>query len=46
MGRRDRKNGSTNSRASSRCRGGGYMMVSADGGRENVWDSSDHTGVI
>ena len=25
---------------------GGYMMVSADGGRENVWASSDYTGVL
>ena len=24
----------------------GYRMVSADGGRENVWPSSDNTGVL
>ena len=46
MGRRDRNNGSTNSRESARCRGGGYRMVSSDGGHENVSASSDHTGVI
>ena len=25
---------------------GGYRMVSADGGREDVWASSDYTGVL
>ena len=34
MGGRDRNNGSTNSRATSRPGGGEYRMVSADGGRE------------
>ena len=26
--------------------GGEYRMVRADGGCENVWASSDHTGVL
>ena len=46
MGRRDRNNGTTNSRSSARCRGREYRMVSADGGRENVWAISNHTGVL
>ena len=46
MGRRDRNNGGTNSRASERCKGGEYRTVGADGGRENVWASSDYTGVL
>ena len=45
-GRRDRYNVSTNSRAAERCREGEYGMVSADGGRENVWASSDNAGVL
>ena len=45
-GRRDRNNGSTDIRAASRCGEEKYGMVSADGGRENVWDSSDNTGVL
>ena len=45
-GRRDRNNGSTNSRASARYGEGEYGMVSSDRGRENVWDSSDNTGVL
>ena len=46
MGRRDRNNGITNSMAAARCRGGDYRMVSTDGGRENVWASSNHTVVL
>ena len=42
----DRKNGSTNIRASARCEEGKYRMVSADGGRGNVWASSDYTRVL
>ena len=42
----DRDNGSTNSRAEARCGEGEYGTVSADGGRENVWASSDNTGVL
>ena len=45
-GRRDRNNGSTDSRAAARYGEGKYRMVSADGGRENVWASSDYTGVL
>ena len=46
MRRRDRNNGSNNSRAAERFRGGEYRMVSTDGSRENVWVSSHHTGVL
>ena len=47
MGRRDRNNGITNIRASSRCAGGGeYRMLSADGGRKCFWASSDYTGAL
>ena len=46
MGRRDRNNGSTNSRSVARCRWGEYRMASADRGRENVWASTDHTRVL
>ena len=46
MGRMDSNNGRTNSRTTVMRREGGYRMVSADGGRENVWASSDHTGVL
>ena len=46
MGMTDRNNGSTNSRAASRCRGREYRMVSADRGRENIWASSNHTGAL
>ena len=45
-GRRDRNNGSTNSRAAARCGKGKYRMVSADGGRENVWAISNYTGFL
>ena len=42
MERRDRKKISTTNRAEARCGGGGgYMMVRADGGCENVWASSN-----
>ena len=47
MGRRERNNVRTNSRAAARYRGGGgYRMVSADGGRENDWTRSNHTIVL
>ena len=46
MGRRDRKNESTNIRAAATFRGGGYRMVSSDGGHEMFWARSDHTGVL
>ena len=46
IGRRDRKNGSTNIRAAARCREGKYRMVSANKGHENFWAGSDYTGVL
>ena len=46
MGRRDRNNGSTKSRAAARCRSRESRMVSVDRGRENVWSISNHTGVL
>ena len=46
MGRRDRKNVITNIKEAARCGGGGFRMVSADGGREDVWASSNYTGVF
>ena len=45
-GRRDRNNRSTGNRAAGRCGEGEYMIVNTDGGRENVWDSSDDTGAL
>ena len=46
MWKNDRYNCSTTSRATERCREGEYMMVSADGGREIVLASSNHTGFL
>ena len=46
MGRRDMNNGNTNSRGEQGAGGVGYRMVSADRGHENVWASSDYTGVL
>ena len=43
---RDRNNGSTQSREAARCEEGKYKMVSADGGRENVWARSNNTRVL
>ena len=42
----DRNNDSTKIREEARCGEGEYRMVSADGGRENVWASSNYTGVL
>ena len=42
----DRNNDSTKIREEARCGEGEYRMVSADGGRENVWASSNYTGVF
>ena len=46
MGKRDMNNGSTNIKAAARCGGGEYRMVSANGGRQNVWASRNYTGVL
>ena len=50
MGGNDRDSGSasgnTKSRATAICGEGGYGMVRADGGRENVWAGSDNAVVL
>ena len=45
-GRRERDSGSTGSREAAIFGEGEYGMVRADGGRENLWASSDNTGIF